>query len=181
MVKDKCGVCGGTTFAEGVSCSVSGPTCVDVDAPAEIGAFQARFIKNARTLYERLLEESRRATANRCRINVSKEVREGRKEYNRLIEESRKIFHAGRIRVCGDDCATVAYADHTKAILPTFKSLSRRAVTMATSVATCIGPNRRTPNPKRLPNSATQTAQGVRTGLNQLIEDCKQVGKICKK
>jgi len=180
--KDSCGVCGGKEFSNPPNCTITDPNnCVEVDAPPEIAAFRRRFAVNARRLYQRLLQEAQRSQSYRCGIDTTKALELGREELNFLLEQGQKIFNDGKIRVCGNTCVTIAYAESLKALRPTVKKLSNRALTMAKQVANCINPKGTPRKGARLPDGALQTAQGVDKELRKLIDDCRKFGKICRK
>ena len=182
-LKDKCGVCGGTEFADPPRCSVTDPeNCVEVDAPPEIVSFRRRFLRSSKLLHQRLVEEARRAEFYQCRLpNRDSALRRGGAELKFLREQSRKIFYAGKIQVCGDSCVTIAYAEHVKALRPTFRRLSQRAYTMAKRVADCIETRDIQRPVKRAPSSARKTISNVRTEVNKLVSDCRKLSSICKK
>ncbi len=181
-VNDRCGVCGGTEFADPPQCTIVDPdNCVEVDAPPQLTAFRRRFIRSANLLYKRLQAEVERAQRYQCSIEYAGALRLGREELNFLIEESRKIFHSGTIRVCNNTCVTVAYAEHIKALRPTFRRLSERALSIAKQVAACIQA-KGIPRPSKRPSSsAIQTTNEVREEINRLVEECRKLGTICKK
>jgi hypothetical protein len=181
-VKDSCGVCGGKDFASPPNCSITDPnSCVEVAAPPEIGAFKRRFATNARLLYQRLVQEAKRAQLYRCPIDTTKALQLGREELNFLLTQNQEIFNEGKIRVCGDTCVTVAYAERLRALRPTVRKLSNRALKMAKQVADCINPKGRPREGSRSPDGAGQTVQGVDKELRKLIDECRKLGKICRK
>ena len=163
---DACGTCGGTV-ASALEC---GKSCSLVAATAEVLEFEKRLLKQAKTLRARYQSDVRRVKQNKCAINLKPISKEMNRSYELIRDSAKEIFQQG-IEVCSDSCVTVSYAEKVQTLTPEFQSMEFQAKRLAKLVQKCyrrIGKTGKVGGP-----GLSTTIATVRTGLNELIEDCR--------
>jgi len=163
---DACGTCGGSAL-DVASC---GSSCSVVSATAEVLDFEKRLLKQAKTLRTRFQADVRRAKNNKCKINLKPLSSSMTTSYELIRTSGREIFQQG-IEVCSDSCITVSYAEQVQSLSPEFVTLETGAKRLAKLVQKCyrrIGKKGAVGGP-----GITSTIVTVRTGINQLVEDCR--------
>jgi hypothetical protein len=176
--RDVCGVCDGKTKKK-EDCTVGSNGCPLVKPTAKILGFEKNLLEKASLLKTRFQADVRRANAHKCEIDFTNDLSRAAKAFNKIKASATEIFGRG-IEVCQGSCVTVSYAEEVKALTPQFKILETVATSAAQQVKECY-------MRLHIPNgssggsgSTSQTVSNVRTGLDNLIKECRRTS-VCKK
>ncbi len=170
---DACGVCGGS-ITDTTQCPTT-TNCVTVAATEEVLNFEKRLLDQAQLIFTRFKDESKRSSKNRCGINTLPATKKVTRAYNQIRSEGKSIFTKG-VQVCSDSCVTVSYAEQVTKLSPEFKMMEKETVALANKVKSCF--KRKRIVSKTTKRGVAQTVVTVKTGLAQLVQDCKN-SKVC--
>jgi hypothetical protein len=177
--RDACGVCGGNTKRK-ADCTVGANGCPLVKPTAKILSFETRLVEKASLLRTRYLADVRRSKLNKCAISFSDANKLVTSAFNAIKSKSASVFREG-IEVCTGSCVTISYAHEVQALEPYFKTLGAEASKAAKLVQQCYKARGIAPqNQSDGLNRTTQTVATVRTGLSNLIRECRKTN-VCKK
>jgi hypothetical protein len=176
--RDACGVCGGTT-RDKAQCTVGSNGCPLVKPTGKIVGFEKKLVAKADLLRSRYRADVRRAQSKNCAISFVESTRRVSEATSSIKQQSRDVFRRG-IEVCGGECVTVSYADDVEALRPHFRVLEEEASKAAKLVKQCyrrLGINKETQRDG--PGETARTVAAVRTGLGNLIRECRRTS-VCK-
>jgi hypothetical protein len=176
--RDVCGVCGGTTTSK-AECTVGSNGCPLVKPTQKIVGFEKRLVAKADLLRSRYRADVQRAKSNKCAISFSESTSRVSLALTTIKTQSREVFRRG-IEVCDGGCVTVSYADDVEALRPHFRVLEDEASKAARLVKQCyrrLGINNETDRAGR--GGTARTVAAVRTGLGNLIRECRRTS-VCK-
>jgi hypothetical protein len=171
---DACGVCGGV-ISDVAKCSPITTTCTTVQASGDILEFEKKLSEKANKLAARYRDEERRSQRNKCGIDTKDSTRRVRSALQLIQSRGKEIFTSG-VEVCGNSCVTVSYADEVTALSPQFQIMERETVSLARKVKECY--RRKKIRSSSTTRGVSTTLQEVRSGLQQLIRDCKD-RRVC--
>lgn len=175
--RDICGVCDGKTTKK-KDCTVGVNGCPLVKPTAKILGFEKSLVEKATLLRTRYQADVRRGQVNKCGIVFGPSNKRVTKAFNKIKASAQAVFREG-IEVCQGSCVTISYANEVQALTPQFRVLEAEASLAAKQVMTCYK-KRRIPRGTGGSNGSTsQTVASVRTGLNNLIEECRNTS-VCK-
>jgi len=167
---DKCDVCGGPTTDVKACTPTTTNTCTTVVPSNEVITFQKRLIAKAQSMSARFRAEVKRSAINKCGVNARPSTIRVQTAVNLITARGKDIFLKG-IEVCGDSCETVSYAEEVTGLTPQFAILEKETLRMAKGVQACYR-KKRINNGNGVRGVAT-TVTDVRTGLRDLIADCR--------
>jgi len=180
--KDICGTClgGPPSYVykdRTASCDVAIDGCVRVAPTKQIRGFEKELMKRADALKQRFIDDSRRFTVKSCAGDFSVADAVVGNAYEIIAAKGREIFRRG-VLVCGNSCVTVSFADEVSRLTPQFSTLEREAAKMAKKTQRCyrkLGVVNTVVNGR---NGVASTIANVRTGLNNLLRECKR-SRVC--
>ena len=175
--RDVCGVCDGTTTKK-KDCTVGVNGCPLVKPTAKILGFEKSLVEKATLLRARYQADVRRAQVHKCGISVGAANKRVATAFNRIKTKAEAVFRQG-VEVCQGSCVTVSYANDVEALSPQFKVLETDASRIAQQVKNCYKKFGIPRGAGSAGSSTSQTVANVRTGLTNLIEECRKTD-VCK-
>jgi hypothetical protein len=172
-----CGVCDGKTNKK-KDCTVGVNGCPLVKPTTKILGFEKSLVEKATLLRTRYQADVRRAQVHKCGISVGGANKRVTNAFNRIKKKAEAVFRQG-VEVCQGSCVTVSYANDVEALSPQFKVLETDASWIAQQVKKCYKKFRIPRGSLSSGGSTSQTVANVRTGLNNLIEQCRKTD-VCK-
>jgi hypothetical protein len=136
-------------------------------------------MKKADALKQRFIDDSRRFTVKSCAGDISAADALVGNTYEVIAAKGREIFRRG-VLVCGTSCVTVSFAEEVSRLTPQFNTLEREAARMAKRTQRCyqkLGVVNTVVNGR---NGVASTIAGVRSGLNNLLRECRK-SRVCPK
>jgi hypothetical protein len=175
--RDVCGVCYGKTNNK-KDCSVGINGCPLVKPTAKILGFEKSLVEKAALLRNRYLADAQRANVRKCGIPLNASNKRVTSAFKRIKSSAAAVFRRG-VEVCEGSCVTVSYVQAVEALAPQFKVLETDASAIAQQVKKCYRKLKIPRGAGSGAGSTSQTVANVRTGLINLIEQCRQTN-VCK-
>jgi len=175
--RDICGVCDGKTTRK-QDCTVGVNGCPLVKPTAKILGFEKSLIEKAALLRTRYQADVRRAQVHKCGIAFGPSNKRLARAFNQIKASAESVFRRG-VEVCQGSCVTVSYANDVEALTPQFKTLETEASWAAQQVKRCYMKFRIPNGSTNGADSTSRTVATVRTGLNNLIRECRNTS-VCK-
>lgn len=180
--KDICGTClsGPPSYVykdRTATCDVSVDGCTRVQPTKQIRNFEKQLIKKADALKQRFIDDSKRFTSKGCVGDISVADTLVGNTYEIIASKGREVFRRG-VLVCGNSCVTVSFADEVSLLTPQFNILEREAARMAKRTKQCYRKLGVVNNIVNGRNGVSGTIADVRSGLNNLIRECRK-SRVC--